>query len=141
MITRDSTGKVKRLKNNQDVQIVSCSFKGEPKNEWMKGKAEKITGKEADIAIIITNLCRKQLLDPFLDLIKRNDADDKLKMVSVFGNVHFQGAYPYTKDMILSDAIKAGGGPKNGTYEAEVELSSRNIFYIFPKIIICIISV
>ena len=51
VITRDSTGKVKRLKNNQDVQIVSCSFKGEPKNEWIKGKVEKITGKEVDIAI------------------------------------------------------------------------------------------
>ena len=51
VITRDSTGKVKRLANNQDVQIVSCSFKGEPKNEWIKGKAEKITGKEADTAI------------------------------------------------------------------------------------------
>lgn len=51
VITRDSTGKVKRLKNNQDVQIVSCSFKGEPKNEWIKGKAEKITGREVDIAI------------------------------------------------------------------------------------------
>ena len=51
VITRDSTGKVKRLANNQDVQIVSCSFKGEPKNEWIKGKVEKITGKEADVAI------------------------------------------------------------------------------------------
>ena len=51
VITRDSTGKVKRLKNNQDVQIVSCSFKGKPKNEWMRGKAEKITGEEADMAI------------------------------------------------------------------------------------------
>ena len=51
VITRDSTGKVKRLKNNQDVQIVWCSFKGEPKNEWIKGKAEKITGEEADKAI------------------------------------------------------------------------------------------
>jgi len=44
VITRDSTGKVKRLRNNQDVRIVPCSFKGEPKNEWIKGKAEKITG-------------------------------------------------------------------------------------------------
>ena len=51
VITRDSTGKVKRLRNNQDVRIVLCSFKGEPKNEWIKGKAEKITGKEVDIAI------------------------------------------------------------------------------------------
>jgi polysaccharide biosynthesis/export protein len=79
-----------------------------------------------DISISITNICRKQLLDPVLDLIKRNDVDDKLKIVSVFGNVHFPGTYPYTKDMILSDAIKASGGPKNGTYEAEIELSSRN---------------
>ena len=51
IITRESTGKVKRLKNNQDVQIVPCSFKGEPKNEWVKGKAEMITGEEADRAI------------------------------------------------------------------------------------------
>ena len=47
VITRDSTGKVKRLKNNQDVRVVTCSFKGEPKNEWVKGKVEVITGEEA----------------------------------------------------------------------------------------------
>ena len=51
VITRDSTGKVKRLKNNQVVRIVSCSFKGEPKNEWVKGKTEMITGEEADMVI------------------------------------------------------------------------------------------
>ena len=51
VITRDSTGKVKRLRNNHDVRIVSCSFKGEPKNEWIKAKAENITGDEADKAI------------------------------------------------------------------------------------------
>ena len=51
VITRDTTGKVRRLKNNQDVQIVPCSFKGEPKNGWVKGKTEMITGEEADKAI------------------------------------------------------------------------------------------
>ena len=51
IITRDSTGKVKRLGNNQNVRIVPCSFKGEPKNEWVKGKTEMITGEEADKAI------------------------------------------------------------------------------------------
>ena len=51
VITMDSTGKVKRLKNNHDVRIVLCSFKGEPKNEWVKGAAEKITGEEADKVI------------------------------------------------------------------------------------------
>ena len=48
IITRDSTGKVKRLGNNQNVRIVPCSFKGEPKNDWVKGKTEMITGEEAD---------------------------------------------------------------------------------------------
>ena len=51
IITRDSTGKVKRLGNNQNVRIVPCSFKGEPKNDWVKGKTEMITGEEADKAI------------------------------------------------------------------------------------------
>jgi len=48
VITRESTGKVKRLKHNQDVRIVPCSFKGQSKNEWVKGRAEMITGEEAD---------------------------------------------------------------------------------------------
>ena len=51
VITREKTGKVKRLKKNHDVRIVTCSFNGEPKNQWIKGKAEKITGEEADKAI------------------------------------------------------------------------------------------
>ena len=57
VITRDSTGKVKRLEHNQDVRIVPCSFKGKPKNEWVKGKTEMITGEEADKAI---NLRKKK---------------------------------------------------------------------------------
>ena len=53
VITRDSTGKVKRLKNNQNVRIVPCSFKGEIKSEWVNGKAQKIMGSEADKVIKI----------------------------------------------------------------------------------------
>tara|TARA_Y100000310_G_scaffold61116_1_gene56418 strand:- start:48 stop:422 length:375 start_codon:yes stop_codon:yes gene_type:complete len=48
VITREYTGKVKRLRNNQNVRIVSCSFQGEPKNEWVEGKAQIITGNDAD---------------------------------------------------------------------------------------------
>ena len=53
IVTRESTGKVKRLKNNQNVRIVPCSFKGEIKSEWVNGKAEKITGSESDRVIKI----------------------------------------------------------------------------------------
>ena len=51
IITRESTGKVKRLKNNQNVRVVPCSFQGEIKNEWVNGKAQKVTGSEADNVI------------------------------------------------------------------------------------------
>ena len=51
IITRESTGKVKRLKNNQNVRVVPCSFKGEIKIEWVNGKAQKVTGSEVDNVI------------------------------------------------------------------------------------------
>ena len=51
VITREKTGKVKRLKNNQNIRIVPCSFTGESKNEWINGIAQKITGEEAEKAI------------------------------------------------------------------------------------------
>ncbi len=51
VVTREKTGKVKRLKNNQNIKIVPCSFKGKPESEWIKGIAQKVTGKEAEKAI------------------------------------------------------------------------------------------
>lgn len=77
------------------------------------------------ISKTITTLCRNQLLDPIKDLVKRNNNDDSSNLVYIFGNVHFPGEYPFTKDMILSDAIKAAGGQKNATYESEIELNTK----------------
>jgi PPOX class probable F420-dependent enzyme len=55
VVTRELTGKVKRIKNNTDVKIVLCTFSGKLKGEWISGKAEKITGEEADKAISLRN--------------------------------------------------------------------------------------
>jgi len=51
VITLEATGKVKRIKNNNTVRIAPCSFKGEPKKIWIKGKVEKIIGDEANEVI------------------------------------------------------------------------------------------
>ena len=40
VVTRDQTGKVKRLKNNTQVKIATCSIKGEIKGKWASGVAE-----------------------------------------------------------------------------------------------------
>jgi len=51
VVTREKTGKVKRLKNNQNIRIVPCSFKGKPESVWIKCIAQKVTGEEAEKAI------------------------------------------------------------------------------------------
>lgn len=37
--TAESSGKVKRLNNNKSVKIVPSNYKGEPKGNWVDGKA------------------------------------------------------------------------------------------------------
>lgn len=39
VITRDQTGKFKRLKNNTKVNVAICSMKGDIKGEWHSGTA------------------------------------------------------------------------------------------------------
>ena len=52
VVTQETTGKVKRLQNNNYVRITLCSFKGEP-TEWTKGKVKKVTGEKADKVIML----------------------------------------------------------------------------------------
>ena len=79
-----------------------------------------------DIAMTITKICRDQLLSPLIDIVKRDNFTEKLSMISVYGSVHFPGDYPFTDNMSLADAIRAAGGPKNGTYDSEIEITTYN---------------
>ena len=75
----------------------------------------------------ITDICRRQLLDPEIDILNRQRTSTKdATTVSVFGSVHFPGTYPLTSGMVLEDAIKAAGGMKTATYDSEIELSRSN---------------
>ena len=51
VITASVTGKAKRLRNNPAVRIMPSGFRGEPKGEWMEGKARFAEGAEAERAI------------------------------------------------------------------------------------------
>ncbi len=51
VITREKTGKVKRIKNNSSIRICPCSFNGTLKGKWVSGHATKIQGKEEEEAI------------------------------------------------------------------------------------------
>jgi PPOX class probable F420-dependent enzyme len=48
VVTRSTTGKVKRLRNNPAVRIAPSGYGGDPKGDWMGGKARFVEGDEAD---------------------------------------------------------------------------------------------
>ena len=51
VVTSADTGKAKRLRNNSSVRIVPSTYNGEPKGEWIDGKARFAEGSEAERAI------------------------------------------------------------------------------------------
>ena len=51
VITRESTGKVKRLANNPKVNLAACSFNGKIHGDWFSGTASRIEGDEAENAV------------------------------------------------------------------------------------------
>ena len=50
--TKETTGKVKRLRNNQNARIAVCSMKGDIKSNWVDVGLEKIP-EESDVEKII----------------------------------------------------------------------------------------
>ena len=50
--TKETTGKVKRLRNNQNARIAVCSMKGDIKSSWIDVGLENIT-EESDVEKIV----------------------------------------------------------------------------------------
>ena len=50
--TKETTGKVKRLRNNQNARIAVCSMKGDIKSNWVDVGLEKIS-EESDVEKIV----------------------------------------------------------------------------------------
>jgi len=57
VITRDKTGKIRRLRNNPSVRIAQCNFFGKPSGNWISGNARFTTDEETKIAL---NLRKKK---------------------------------------------------------------------------------
>jgi len=46
VVTRDQTGKVKRLRNNLQVKIATCTIRGKVTGKWISGTAKILTDEE-----------------------------------------------------------------------------------------------
>jgi hypothetical protein len=53
VVTTKETGKVKRLRNNQNVRIAPCGFRGEIRGEWVSGTARFAEKGESEMALAL----------------------------------------------------------------------------------------
>ena len=53
VVTREQTGKVKRLRNNLQVKFALCSMKGKITGEWVSGTAKILSEQETKEAVKI----------------------------------------------------------------------------------------
>ncbi len=47
VVTREATGKVKRLRNNRDVRVAACGMKGDVTGQWLSGTATRLPDDES----------------------------------------------------------------------------------------------
>ncbi len=55
VITREKTGKVKRIKNSNKSQLAPCTFRGKILGDWVSGNAKFVDGEEANEAFKLQN--------------------------------------------------------------------------------------
>ena len=53
VVTREQTGKVKRLRNNLQVKFALCSMKGKITGEWISGSAKILSEQETKEAVMM----------------------------------------------------------------------------------------
>jgi PPOX class probable F420-dependent enzyme len=51
VVTRNQTGKVKRLRNNPNVRVAPCGMTGQLKGQWYNGKASMANSEELHNAL------------------------------------------------------------------------------------------
>ncbi|MGH9965861.1 MAG: PPOX class F420-dependent oxidoreductase [Nitrososphaeraceae archaeon] len=55
VVTRNQTGKVKRLRNNPNVRLAPCGIRGHLKGQWFNGKASFASPEELNHALSLRN--------------------------------------------------------------------------------------
>jgi protein involved in polysaccharide export with SLBB domain len=70
---------------------------------------------------------RAQAIKPYLDLLNRQGTEnDLVKVVSINGQIHHPGSYPFRDGMRVSDILRAGGDFNAGAYTLNAEIT-RNV--------------
>jgi len=74
VITREETGKIKRLRNNKKIRIALCNFKGKVTGDWFEGEVKFSSPEDSKIAM---NLRREKygIMEKIARFASRNKGD------------------------------------------------------------------
>jgi len=113
----------------RDLNKVTTPLQLESLINSLEFEEEKEIPESSDeINIQLTNICRRQLIDPIISIAKsQSNPSERTKIVKSFGNLLFPGEYPYSKNMDLEDLIYASGGLKDADYLPQIEINSRKM--------------
>ncbi|SVC39688.1 uncharacterized protein METZ01_LOCUS292542, partial [marine metagenome] len=89
-----------KVKTPLQLESLISSLEIEEENEILESSDE--------ISIQLTNICRRQLIDPIISIVKSQaNPSERTKIVKSFGNLLYPGTYPYSKNMDLGELIYA----------------------------------
>ena len=109
-----------KVKTPLQLESLISSLEIEEENEILESSDE--------ISIQLTNICRRQLIDPIISIVKSQaNPSERTKIVKSFGNLLYPGKYPYSKNMDLGELIYASGGFKDADYLPQIEINSREM--------------
>jgi protein involved in polysaccharide export with SLBB domain len=109
-----------KVKTPLQLESLISSLEIEEENEILEPSDE--------INIQLTNICRRQLIDPIISIVKSQaNSSERTKIVKSFGNLLYPGTYPYSKNMDLGELIYASGGFKDADYLPQIEINSREM--------------
>ena len=80
------------------------------------------------LVVFDTETDRAQMLNPFLDEIRRQSRiDQPSQIVRIDGRVKMRGDYPLEPKMRVSDLLRAGGGLQDAAYGTKAELTRYRV--------------
>ena len=119
---------------SQEEEIILQEEEITLQEEEITFDGDEITSEEEEITTATEEIttvreeCRRELIDPVIELIKNTSTNDKVNtVVRVIGNVLFPGQYPLTKDATVQDMLNAAGKLGELSYTNEVEISRTTI--------------
>ena len=113
IVTRENTGKVKRIKNNHNVKIMPCTFRGKQVGMWTSGQATFVKNEEAEKAIKWTHNAKIETVGYYMIGLPQETPETIRKTIEFAKKLdctyaQFAITMPFPGNKLYDEAVKSG---------------------------------